>query len=141
MSVIFSIDGEANAMARNQFLGWVAGLPLMGGIGACIGVYKGQAEYSFIMDSGDFAAHVWGSHWIAGQESILHVASGNKMECRLQFLNGQPDIGLGCMHQVEQSEAIASGDYTHRLPCDQFPNGAWYIARVGNPDINHGAGK
>jgi hypothetical protein len=134
MSVIFSIDNENNPLILNQFQGFLAGLELVGGFANCIGIYKGQSEHSWIMDSQDFDAFVRGSHWIAGQESILHVASGNKMESRLEFLADGSKVALGSLHWVTQEEAIAAGDYTYRCPDDYFPNGAYYVARKGNPD-------
>lgn len=95
----------------------------------CLGVYKGQAEHSFIVSPEDFDAIVRGSDWIKGQESVLRVALGNKMECHLEFLDGRENEPLGHICQVSESEAIANGDYTY-LPS----SGVYYSAADRNPD-------
>ena len=138
MSVIFSIDGEANPIIRAAFVSFVVNSSRAGGFVQCLGVYKGKGENSFMMDSGDFAAFVRGSDWIKGQESVLHVASGNKQEATLEFLASGDKIGLGNMHNVDREEAIASGDYTYRYPDEYLPKGAYFVARAGNPDFDKG---
>ena len=134
MSVIFSIDHEASPVIRAAFVAHVSSLPLQGGFVQCLGVYKGQSENAFMMDSDDFNSFIRASRWIANQESILHVASGNKQEARLEFLADSSRVSLGCMHNVEREIALANGDYTFRYPDEYFPRGAWFIAKAGNPD-------
>jgi hypothetical protein len=134
MSVIFSIDYESNPMILNHFQNYLATLSLKGAVARCIGVYKGQSEHSWVMDNTDFADHIAGSHWIENQESILRIATGNKMECYLEFLADKSRVTLGSMCQVDKSEAVESGDFTFRCPDSYFPLGAYYIARFGNPD-------
>ena len=138
MSVIFSIDHESNPVIRAAFVAYVSGLPLQGGFAQCLGVYKGQGENSFMMDSGDFAQFIRNSDWIKNQESVLHVASGNKQEAVLDFLSDGSRVSLGNIHNVDREEAIASGDYTFRFPDEYFPRGAYFIARKGNPDFDKG---
>lgn len=134
MSVFFSIDNEANPIIRAAFVAHVSALSLAGGFLQCLGVYKGQSEFSFAMDSGDFDQYVKGSEWIKGQESVLHVASGNKQEAILEFLQSGEFVGIGCMKNVSREEAIAAGDYTFRFPDQFFPDGAYFVAFDGNPD-------
>lgn len=138
MSVIFSIDGEANPIIRAAFVSFVVNSSRAGGFAQCLGVYKGQVENAFMMDSGDFDKLIRGSEWIKWQESVLHVASGNKQEATLEFLISGMKIGLGNMHNVEKDEALASGDFTYRYPDEYFPKGAYFVARAGNPDFDKG---
>lgn len=134
MSVIFSIDSEANPLIKAAFVAHVSGLPLQGGFVQCIGSYKGAREFAFMMDSGDFAEFVAGSEWIKGQESVLHVASGNKQEATLEFLQSGKMEGIGCMVNVSRDDAMAQDAWTYRFPDEFFPDGAYFIAREGNPD-------
>jgi hypothetical protein len=134
MSVIFSIDSEASPVVKAAFVAFVSGLPLVGGFRQCLGVYKGQQENAFMMDTGDFNAFVKDSEWVKGQESFLYVASGNKQEATLHFPATGEKIGLGCMHNVEREKALALGDYTFRYPDENFPKGAFFVAMPGNPD-------
>jgi hypothetical protein len=134
MSVIFSIDNESNPVIRAAFVAFVSSLPLIGGFRQCFGVYKGQGENAFMMDTGDFNAFVKGSDWVKNQESFLYVASGNKQEATLYFPANGEKLALGCMHNVDREEALALGDYTFRFPDEYFPKGAYFVAREGNPD-------
>lgn len=138
MSVVFSIDNESNPIIRAAFVAYVSSLPLHGGFVQCLGVYKGQGENSFMMDSGDFAEFVQGTSWVKGQESFLFVASGNKQEASLFFPATGERIALGNMHNLEREEAQAAGDYTFRFPDQYFPRGAYFVARKGNPDFDKG---
>ena len=130
--VIFSIDNESNPMALKAFEGYIHDIQF-----DCasdlytklVGCYKGQKENAWIWSLEDFNEHLRGRVWIAEQESILHVASGNKMEATLEYLDNTPNVELGCMHQVCRAEALASEAYTYRPDLDIY-----WVAKHGNPD-------
>ena len=130
--VIFSIDNESNPMALKAFEGYIHDIQF-----DCasdlytklVGCYKGQKENAWIWSLEDFNKHLRGRVWIAEQESILHVASGNKMEATLEYLDNTPNVELGCMHQVCRAEALASEAYTYRPDLDIY-----WVAKHGNPD-------
>jgi hypothetical protein len=130
--VIFTIDFENNPLRMNVFLNHIAALPrgeMQGEIIPMLGCYKGQKEHSFICNAQDFDIHIRGTEFIKGQESILHVASGNKMEAYLEYLADGRTEQLGCMHQVPREEALQSEAYTYRPDMN-----CYWVAKQGNPD-------
>lgn len=130
MYAIFSIDNWHNPATLNRFLNHFLHHPeRRDNLQPVIGVYKGAAEIAFIASPEDFAAIVAGSDWIKGQESVLRVAMGNKMECHLEFADGRDDVPMGHMCEVTEKEAKANGDFTY-LPSI----GTYYIAADRNPD-------
>lgn len=61
------------------------------------------------------------------------VASGNKMEVGLEYLNGKRKIvDLGCMHEVCREEAMQADAWTYRPDM-----GVFWIAKKGNPDDSY----
>lgn len=130
MYAIFSIDNEKNPAVLNQFAAYFWNHPeRKDNLLPAIGVYKGQAEHSFIVSPEDWENIVKPSDFIKGQESVLFVAMGNKMECHLEFLATGEILPLGHMCEVSAQEAILSGDFTY-LPS----TGVYYIAADRNPD-------
>lgn len=132
MYTIFTIDFENNPFRMNVFMNYVSSLvnDLKGNVLPMVGCYKGKKEHCFICRTDDFNHHFRHSAYIAGQESILHVAGGNKMETVLEYLDGTtPSKGLGCMHAVCREEAMEADNWTY---CPQRK--AYWIAKVGNPD-------
>lgn len=131
--VIFSIDFENNPVQMNLFHNFLADCRLdsVGEFVPMIGSYKGQKEHSFICRREDFDTYLRDTRWVEKQESILHVASGNKMEATLEYIDGsgRADEPLGCMHQVCREEAYASEAYTYSPSLN-----AYWIAKQGNPD-------
>lgn len=129
MYVLFTVDFENNPLRMNVFNNMLADLPSVGRFMPMIGKYNGKAEHSFICRTEDFDEFIRDTGWIAGQESILHVAQGNKMECWLEYFDDREDVSLGCMHQVCAEEAAQAEAYTYSpsLNC-------YWIAKEGNPD-------
>lgn len=135
--VIFSIDFENNPHKLNIFMNRIAEAEafgqLEGHILPMLGKYKGKTEHCFICRRDDFDKHIRGSEYIKGQESIMMVASGNKMEVRLEYLDQRsPPVGLGCMHEVCREEAMQADAWTYRPDMDVF-----WIAKKGNPDDSY----
>lgn len=132
--VIFAIDFENNPLRMNVFKGYLAYLTmrkrLTGNVLQMVGSYKGTLEHCFICNVEDFEECFRGTVYIKGQESILHVASGNKMEARLEYLADGRIEALGSMHQVSKAEAMAEMSWMYRADMD-----AYWVARKGNPDI------
>lgn len=135
--VIFSIDNENNPMAMNVFMNHIAEVRRVfntSNLTPCMGSYKGQKENAFIWHVSDFDRYLRGTAYIQNQESVLHVASGNKMEAYLEYLGS--DIGsgpytepAGQMHQVCKEEAMQSEAYTYRPDLNLY-----WVAKQGNPD-------
>ncbi|MDG1314080.1 MAG: hypothetical protein P8P29_00975 [Flavobacteriaceae bacterium] len=133
--VIFSIDNEYNPHSTDIFRRYIRMVQdgaKTSNLIPCVGSYKGKKENAFMWSLQDFNEHVRGSVFVAQQESILHVASGNKMEADLEYL--QPDAPLeaefiGCMHHVCKEEALASEAYTYRPYLNMY-----WVAKHGNPD-------
>lgn len=134
--VIFSIDNEDNPFAMHLFMDYidmVRSRAKTSNLIPCVGSYNGQKENAFMWSLNDFNAHIRGSIFVTRQESILHVASGNKMEAELEYL--QPDAAIlthefiGCMHQVCKEEALVSAAYTYRPDLNMY-----WVAKHGNPD-------
>ena len=67
--------------------------------------------------------------FIAEQESILWVASGNKQEAHLEYLADGRIEPIGSMHSVCKEEAMQSEAYTH----DPITGNYW-VAKQGNND-------
>jgi hypothetical protein len=129
--VIFSIDFENNPHRLNIFQNYChQSRPYMvGNVIPCFGKYEGEAEHSFLCAVEDFEDFFRKSIYLKGQESILHVASGNKMEVSIEYLDTGTMHSLGNMHQVTSEEALAAQDYTY-LPS----TGNYYVCKRGNPD-------
>lgn len=138
--VIFSIDFENNPHRMNIFKNYIAENHhrMNGNVVDMIGCYKGKREHCFICRLDDFDQLIRGSAFIAGQESILLVASGNKMEVGLEYL--KPPVGfddwkvvdLGCMHEVCREEAMQAENWSYRPDLDVY-----WIAKKGNPDDSY----
>jgi len=132
--VIFSIDNEDNPHSMHIFRGYIRMVResyKTSNLIPCVGSYKGKKENAFMWSLQDFNKHIRGSVYVEHQESILHVASGNKMEASLEYLDpdGQFYEFLGCMHQVCKEEALASEAYTYRPDLYMY-----WVAKHGNPD-------
>lgn len=135
MYTLFTIDFENNPFRMNIFNNFIAEKrsEMQGNVVPLIGCYKGQRENSFICRTDDFNDFIRDTAFMAGQESVIHVASGNKMESRLEYLDGTtPGENLGCMHSVCREEALASEAWTHN-PL----TGDYWIAKQGNPDNSY----
>jgi len=131
MYTIFTIDFENNPHHMNVFSNFIAGLngKATGTFLPMIGSYEGKKEHCFICRTDDFEAYIRGTIYIKGQDSILHVAQGNKMEAWLEYLDDRKDVQLGHMHQVCEEEARASADWTYSPSLN-----AYWIAKEDNPD-------
>lgn len=130
---IFSIDFKNNPLRMNVFMNYLAlckRAGMSGNVIPMIGSYKGQMEHSFICNRSDFDLFIRGTVYIRGQESVLHVASGNKMETHLEFLADGTLVALGSMHEVSREQAMASDAWTYRPDM-----GVYWVAKEGNPDI------
>lgn len=131
--VIFSIDNEDNPHSMQAFLDTIVDIQIEHNTSTmipCVGSYKGKKEDAFMWSLRDFDDHIRGSVFVKHQESVLHVASGNKMEAELEYLSEQGfRIFLGCMHQVCKEEALASDAYTYRPELNMY-----WVAKHGNPD-------
>lgn len=127
---IFTIDREFDPLTRAQFVGSFHGQEPKGDMRPILGCYNGTRERSWIVRRDDFDRIVRATHWILRQESVLHVAGGNKMECVLEYLADNRLEPLGCMHEVSEAEAMASPAWSYRPDL-----GIYWIARRGNPDI------
>lgn len=134
--VIFTIDFENNPHRMNIFQNYIAEEKRAGRMqGNCIpmlGKYKGQKEHCFIIGKDDYLRCISGTRYIEGQESILHVASGNKMEVHIEYLADGRTEGLGCMHSVCREEALQAEAYSHRPDLNRY-----WIAKPGNPDNSY----
>jgi len=131
--VIFSIDNEDNPFAMHLFMDYidmVRSRAKTSNLIPCVGSYRGQKENALMWSLKDFNEHIRGTIFVAQQESILHVASGNKMEAELEYLQ-KPTFNffIGCMHQVCKEEALASEAYTYRPDLNMY-----WVAKHGNPD-------
>jgi hypothetical protein len=134
--VIFTIDFEHDPQRMNVFMNYIADCQREGTMqGNCLpmlGCYKGKRENSFIIDRDDYLRCISDTRFMAGQESILHVASGNKMEVHIEYLaDGRVEF-LGSMHQVCREEAEQAEAWTYRpdMKC-------YWIAKKGNPDNSY----
>lgn len=134
--VIFSIDFENNPHKLNIFMNRIAEAEafgqLEGHILPMLGKYKGKTEHCFICRRDDFDKHIRGSEYIKGQESIMTVASGNKMEVGLEYLADGRIVDLGCMHEGCKEEAMQADSWTYRPDMDVY-----WIAKKGNPDDSY----
>lgn len=133
--VIFSIDRENDAFAMNAFKNYIADIQrkvVVSNLIPLIGSYKGTLENSFIWNVDDFNTHIRDTIYIKDQESILHVASGNKMEATLEFLSDGSEEFIGCMHVVCEAEAMSSEAWTKRLDMSTY-----WVAKHGNPDDSY----
>lgn len=133
---LFSIDFENNPLKMNVFLNHIRALEAAGSHGhfvQAIGRYNGKAEHCFICTKTDFENHIRGSVFIAGQESVLWIASGNKAEAHLEYFETSHAagmlVGMGSMHQVSKEEAFASDGFTYRPDL-----GLYWVAKEGNND-------
>ena len=135
-SVIFTIDFENNPLRMNVFMNRIAEAKafgqLRGDILPMLGKYNGKAEHCFICTLEDFDNHIRGSEYIKRQESILLVASGNKMEVGLEYLATGRVVDLGCMHEVCPEEAAQAPAWSYRPDM-----GVYWIAKKGNPDDSY----
>jgi len=132
--VIFSIDNEDDPFSMRTFMNYidmVRSRAKTSNLIPCVGSYKGQKENAFMWSLKDFNAHIRGSIFVTRQESILHVASGNKMEAELEYLDDAATFRMfiGCMHQVCKEEALVSHAYTYRPDLNMY-----WVAKHGNPD-------
>lgn len=139
--VIFSIDFENNPLRMNVFKNYVAEHSHMmnGHVLDMIGSYEGKREHCFICRLDDFDQLFRNSAYLAGQESVLLVASGNKMEVGIEYLKDVSRyrtkgkvIDLGCMHEVCEEEAKQSPSWTYRPDLKSY-----WIAKRGNPDDSY----
>ena len=136
MFALFSIDFENNPLKLNVFLNYIRDIEANGSHGhfkQAIGRYDGKTEHCFLCTKPDFEKYIRGTVYIAGQESVLWIASGNKQEAHLEYFATPTAagmlIGMGCMHEVSKEEAEASGAFTYRPDL-----GVYWIAKEGNPD-------
>lgn len=129
MYTIFSIDFENNPLRLSIFKAFLAECAMRGAVVPIIGSYKGQTEHSFLCRRDDFEAYIRGTAFMQGQESVLHVASGNKMETTLEYLDGRPSEFLGCMQQVTYEEAMTHDSWSYRPDINIY-----WVAKPGNPD-------
>ena len=114
--VIFSIDKAWDLHTKAKFLRYIdtqrALGELKGNMVLCIGSYKGVLEDSFILRADDFDRFVRPSHYVSGQESVLHVR-GKDMHCKLEiFYEGY--VNLGRMVQMTKEEAYKQDGWTYR---------------------------
>lgn len=136
--VIFSIDHVHTFAQWKRFESFIntatADGHIKGNVIRCVGKYAGVKEDCWIVSKDDFDRVIRGSFYMIGQESILHVASGNKMECWLEYLNddSRADEPLGHMHAVCEEEARVSDAFTYRPDL-----GNYYVAKQGNPDNSY----
>lgn len=132
--VIFSIDFENNPLRMNVFKNYCAEIAdrMQGHVLDMIGCYNGKREHSFICRMDDFDEFFRGSIFLAGQESIMTVASGNKMEVGLEYLADGRIVDLGCMHEVCEEEAMQASAWSYRPDLKTY-----WIAKRGNPDDSY----
>lgn len=121
MFAIFSTDGAGNPFKPVLGLEWPLGLR--------IGCYKGQKELSYVCHKEVFEEHIRDTAYIAEQESVLWVASGNKQEAHLEYLADGRIEPIGSMHSVCREEAMQSEAWTH----DPITGNYW-VAKQGNND-------
>lgn len=114
--VIFAV-GES-LISQAQFYSWAQYQGL--GVKPLYGSYKGAVERSFIMRGDQFHAHVAGSHWIDGQESVMFlgrafrdgVLHGDR-KATLMYLDKRPDEPIGAFGWLAPSEAKARDGWTY----------------------------
>lgn len=138
MSVcIFSFDTKDVLTAAAQYQAIKANPALEGGIMPVFGSWRGRVEQSFVMDTDDFKAHVLHSGMVDNQEAFLVVSSCNKAYAKLWYPREEGTdacwIGVGCMHQVDKDEAMASEGWTYRPDMN-----AYWVCKTGNPDRSVG---
>jgi hypothetical protein len=135
MFTLFTIDFENNPQRMNVFINFLRQCEKTseGYFVAAIGCYRGKRENAFICKQSDFNRFIRGTVYMNGQESVLHVASGNKQEAHLEYLADGRRESLGSMHQVTMGEALASDGWTYRPDLDMY-----WVARPGNPDHSMG---
>lgn len=136
--IIFTIDFENNPYRMNLFMNYLAERKrrMQGNVIPMIGCYKGKREHSFICLRDDYFDHIKDTGFMKGQESILHVSSGNKQECCLEYICDELPpratarrVAMGSMHEVCAEEAAQAEAWTYRPDIDKY-----WIARKGNPD-------
>ena len=135
MYTLFTIDFEHNPLRMNVFNNFLRQCEKTsdGNFVPIIGCYKGKLENAFICTQSDFNRFIRGTVYIVGQESVLHIASGNKQEAHLEYLADGRRESLGSMHQVTREEAMASDGWTYRPDLDIY-----WVAKKGNPDHSMG---
>lgn len=131
MFTIFTVDMEHNPLRMNVFMNHIAEVQKTsaGNILPAIGKYEGKLEHCFMCRRDDFDRFFRGTEYLKGQESVLHVASGNKMEAHLEYLADGRRESIGCMHEVCAKEAPASPGFIFRPDLGQY-----WVAKEGNPD-------
>lgn len=134
--VVFTIDFEHNPLKMSVFMNYLADMKregvIKGNVLPMFGKYAGKLENSFIISLDDYRSAVENTRFLDGQESILHAASGNKMECWLEYpADGRTEV-LGHMHQVCEEEAKQAEAYTYSPSMN-----AYWIAKEGNPDNSY----
>ncbi len=131
MYAIFSIDGQDNPFNLNIFHNYIAELEINHGSKVVhrIGCYKGQKENCYVTNLATFMQHISNTAYIAEQESVLWVASGNKQEAHLEYLADGRIEPIGSMHSVCKEEAMQSEAWTH----DPITGNYW-VAKQGNND-------
>lgn len=133
---IFSIDREYDEDVREAFevffedtVGTVSRLV------RCVGSYKGILETSWICSTNDFNNFIWGTKWVANQESVLLVSACNKQYASLMFSDfskkdaSVDTLSLGSLKSVDAEEAMKHDAWTYRPDL-----GIYWIAVKGNPD-------
>ena len=130
--VIFSIDNEGNPFSMNVFKGYLADEGIADVVLPRVGSYHGIAENCFICSSAVFDEHIRGTVYVRGQESFLHVASGNKMEAWLEYQHDREDEALGHMHAICKEEAMQCEAWHH-----DPATGNYWTAKAGNPDNSY----
>lgn len=129
MYAIFSIDGVDNPFNLNIFNNYIAQPCCASRVGIRVGCYKGKKELSYVCSKHVFEEYIRDTIYIAEQESILWVASGNKQEAHLEYLADGRIEPLGCMHSVCREEAEQADAYTMDPKTGNF-----WIAKEGNND-------
>ena len=128
MYAIFSIDGADNPFNLNIFNSHVV-YKASSRVAIRIGCCRGKKELSFICHKDVFEEHIRDTVYIAKQESILWVASGNKQEAHLEYLADGRIEPIGSMHSVCEEEAIQHAAWTH-----DPSTGNYWVAKQGNND-------
>ncbi len=100
-----------NVIKQKAFQSWAYSNEI--GCKPLLGMYKGQAEHSYISNWKDYDAI---SPWLTGEESILFLGScnsDNEPKAALYYLENQEYVALGHFRNVSRQEALAQEAWTY----------------------------
>lgn len=107
---------------RQAFIAWARNQDI--GFKPLLGMYRGQAEHSFIANMKDYDRII---PWCDGEETVLHLSQPDARDnyrATLHYLATDMRVDLGRLYNVGKQEALASENWTN----DPF-FGAYFVCR------------